>query len=725
MQRDNRVRVLEQPYNQFAGAARNRGIDEARGKYLIFWDADDFFEPDALERMYLQSELHSAEICVCGARVYDMRTKRLVSANHCLDLKFLPLELPFSSRSYPENAFSFTSPGPFNKLFLKEFIMRECLQFSHLPRCEDLPFVLLSIALANRITAVDRILINYRRGTATSSQETISESPFSFYEALQELRQGLINYGLFQQFEKAFVITSLNNCLYNLSLQKTKELWLSVALRLKNEILEVLGCTQCSKSLFPNQGQYDRMMFLLETSPEDLAAYEPELRLDESHFEVQQRQGKNANSHMESLEDEYPLKPGETIKVSVVIPVYNTENYLEECLRSVMRQTLQEIEIICVDDGSTDSSMLILERLQKEDNRIQIFRQENRGVSVARNSGMSKARGDYIYFPDSDDYLAWCALEHMYREAKKDNLDQLFFEAEAFFDPIELYKDFSSHRTYYHYKQDYGAASNGKDLFIRLREEPREFKPSGCAQLLRRAFLEENGITFYPGILHEDNLFTLQCLMLAKRAKVVREPLYMRRLRPSSIITSEKTWNNAYGILTCIYESGKSATKLGIDNNDFIEALSHCQMIIGWQAIKALRDITCEDIKSNIAELPLEKRYDYMLLIKNIQRQGSLQEQNEALNKRASDLRIQVNLTEKRMKEVNKRAESAEKQVKSAEARTENAEKRAEKADRLIESEKKKVASLEKRLSKLKNSRSYRLGRFLTSPVRLVRKLSK
>ena len=93
------------------------------------------------------------------------------------------------------------------------------------------------------------------------------------------------------------------------------------------------------------------------------------------------------------------------IKVSVIIPVYNSEDYLQECLDSLLKQTLHEIEIICVDDGSTDGSLQILEKNAANDKRIQILHQENLHAGVARNNGLKAAHGEYVIFLDSDDFF--------------------------------------------------------------------------------------------------------------------------------------------------------------------------------------------------------------------------------------------------------------------------------------------------------------------------------
>lgn len=110
-------------------------------------------------------------------------------------------------------------------------------------------------------------------------------------------------------------------------------------------------------------------------------------------------------------------------KISVIIPVYNTEKYLEKCLDSILNNTLKDIEIICVDDGSTDNSLNILEKYSKLDNRLKIIKQPNSGAATARNTGIDVAKGDYFYFIDSDDYVQTSFLEKMYYQINSTHSD--------------------------------------------------------------------------------------------------------------------------------------------------------------------------------------------------------------------------------------------------------------------------------------------------------------
>lgn len=106
-----------------------------------------------------------------------------------------------------------------------------------------------------------------------------------------------------------------------------------------------------------------------------------------------------------------------SIKISVVIPVYNVENYIGQCLHSILNQTLKEIEVICVNDGSTDKSLSILEKYSKIDDRIKVIDQQNQGAGYSRNLGLELASGNYVHFMDSDDYMELNAYECLYNKA--------------------------------------------------------------------------------------------------------------------------------------------------------------------------------------------------------------------------------------------------------------------------------------------------------------------
>lgn len=234
-------------------------------------------------------------------------------------------------------------------------------------------------------------------------------------------------------------------------------------------------------------------------------------------------------------------------KVSIIIPCYNVEKYLEKCLESVATQTLKDIEIICVDDGSTDGTRKILELYAERYCNFSVIHKENGGLSNARNTGLRVASGEFVMFLDSDDFLTRMdALECLYKKALKDNLDQLFYSAEVFFENEEIKQENIRYIQYYKHNKKYPNVYNGKELFVILSENS-DFKVNACMQLFKRIFLQKHNLRFSERIYHEDEVFTVQCITLAERVACLEEKLYGRRIRANSIMTAKNKKNSVLG----------------------------------------------------------------------------------------------------------------------------------------------------------------------------------
>lgn len=233
-------------------------------------------------------------------------------------------------------------------------------------------------------------------------------------------------------------------------------------------------------------------------------------------------------------------------KISVIVPVYNVEKYVSECLDSLINQTFKEFEIICVNDGSTDNSLSILKLYAEKDNRIKIINQANGGLSAARNSGLDMAQGKYVYFLDSDDFIVGDALEKLYDISEKENLDILYFGVNNYFEDKVTEDNYFCNDTYYDRKQFFSSAVSGEELFERFLIE-NMFVCCVPFQFIRTEFLKNTGIRFKEKMLHEDELFSPQLIVEAKRTMVIEDKFYMRRIRSDSITTSVTTHKNFLG----------------------------------------------------------------------------------------------------------------------------------------------------------------------------------
>lgn len=238
------------------------------------------------------------------------------------------------------------------------------------------------------------------------------------------------------------------------------------------------------------------------------------------------------------------------IDVSVVIPVYNTEKYIIECIESVLANKEVKYEIICIDDGSTDSSLELLQDLAEKNDSIKVFKQENKGQSAARNRAIQESSGKYIYFLDSDDKIGKDALKRLFDYLERDNLDVLYFSGSSFYETEELSKKFKNFDMAYQRSGVYEGFSSGLELLQQLWKQ-KDFSVSPCIQIIRKEFLQKYDISFYEGIIHEDNLFTFQIIINAERAKCVNDIFFYRRVRESSIMTREITYKNLFGYFIC------------------------------------------------------------------------------------------------------------------------------------------------------------------------------
>lgn len=223
-------------------------------------------------------------------------------------------------------------------------------------------------------------------------------------------------------------------------------------------------------------------------------------------------------------------------KVSVIIPIYNTEQYLSQCLDSIINQTLKEIEIICVNDGSTDNSLEILKKYSSIDNRIVIINQKNQGLSCSRNNAMKIAKGEYIQFVDSDDWLEPESLDLLYKKSKKLDLDMLCFEGQNY----ENGQFYQSKGLMIDYASDEGKVYLSQDMpaIIPL------ISISACLVFYKHSFLANEQITFPEHVLFEDNYFMHLALNKSSRFGILKRILYNRR-KHSSQITAH--WDDHYG----------------------------------------------------------------------------------------------------------------------------------------------------------------------------------
>ena len=246
------------------------------------------------------------------------------------------------------------------------------------------------------------------------------------------------------------------------------------------------------------------------------------------------------------------------VKISVIVPIYNCEDYLEESIKSILNQTFKDIEIICIDDGSADNSLNILKEIAIGDSRIKVYSQENQGSSIARNNALSKVSGDYVYFFDADDYLLENCLEKVYSNAVNNDSEIAIFYYDLYRGNkflnhcrIDLHKKFPN-EDYNNFTFDY--------------TDYRQYAFKGASapwfKLYKKEFLDKHDfIKFPPNLNHNDIPFHIMTILNASKISFLPEYLYHYRTdNPNSISnTCKKRNKDIFCILQVVEDYLRSA----------------------------------------------------------------------------------------------------------------------------------------------------------------------
>ncbi|MBE6382570.1 MAG: glycosyltransferase [Lentisphaerae bacterium] len=247
-------------------------------------------------------------------------------------------------------------------------------------------------------------------------------------------------------------------------------------------------------------------------------------------------------------------------KISVIIPVYNVEKYLGECLDSILGQTLKDIEVICVDDGSTDGSPRILSDYAAKDARVRLFSSPHAGAFRAREVGVNAASGEFIHFMDADDMLASNAFEQLCTACERENLDQIIFASSVFCEddvPADLRAWAGRMVRYYSISPACcGKVMGGMDLMRTLFENDC-YHVSPPLRLIRATVVRDRDYPFPDATTRADNYFTTLSLYYSGRAMAISDRFYRRRVRNGSITSADGAFRrhsrNILAVLIALY----------------------------------------------------------------------------------------------------------------------------------------------------------------------------
>lgn len=227
----------------------------------------------------------------------------------------------------------------------------------------------------------------------------------------------------------------------------------------------------------------------------------------------------------------------EETTLSIIIPAYNVEKYLPDCLKSLETQDFESFEVICVDDGSEDGTLASLKDWAEKWNKLKVCTRPHSGPGAARNLGLSQAKGKYICFMDSDDMLSPGSLGFIAQKMEQGALDILAFGAEVLFENDRLARERYREVQGFAYRKAYGLHEKG-DRLLRELIGLGDFIPSACLMCFRQNLLKEHNILFPERLRCEDEVFCLKAWLLAGRAEHTDRQIYRRRVREGSLMVT-------------------------------------------------------------------------------------------------------------------------------------------------------------------------------------------
>lgn len=252
-------------------------------------------------------------------------------------------------------------------------------------------------------------------------------------------------------------------------------------------------------------------------------------------------------------------------KISIIIPVYNVAEYLNDVLNSILEQTFEDFEVICINDGSTDNSLEILETFTTKDHRFKVISQPNQGQGVARNNGITLAKGEYLMFVDPDDYIEKNSLEIIYNKFQQTNVDVIQFDYTRIKEDGELIEPISFSQKI---KKEFKYSIKDNETYDWHDIKKRSLTGlslTGWDKAYRTDFIKKNNIKFAPNKCGEDHIFSISANLLAEKILYIEKSLYYYRTRKDSAVNKASVNN------FCIFENISLLKEFLISNNLYKE----------------------------------------------------------------------------------------------------------------------------------------------------------
>ena len=507
MQRDERFSLIQQK-NQYAGVARNNGIEHAKGEYLLFLDADDFFHPELIAKAYAQAKKTDADVVLFGAKTYDMERDALINTPYLMRHKLIPAKEVFSHKDVPEYFLQMTNSCPWLQLYRKQYILDEGIRFQALPNTNDAFFVIVALSCAKRMSAVKEDLVYYRINTGVSTQDKKYRNPTCFLTAYLAIYRELNRRGIYKELEQSFASKVVMSCAHHIRSTVNPQALSEVYEAICGEELAATGVFShpCSYYFDPNKAK------LVLSVPAAMKVF------------------KKRSADQESIRILAQGKAETPVKTSVIVPVVSSSPYLKEAMDALTGQSLREVEILCVVEETCEAEKEILLKYAGCDARVSVMAAERICTAAARNIALQRAQGEYVYFADGCNLIAENALDTAYEYAKAQGLDILCFDGDAFCDEADMQNEVERRKERYCRSHTYRGVYLGEQ-FVGLLSRDKENQPMLGQQLICREHLTRNELQFDEQIPYVSwYAFSMCSLIAAQRVGYMHERMYRHRV---------------------------------------------------------------------------------------------------------------------------------------------------------------------------------------------------
>lgn len=482
----------------YAGTARNMGMKAANGEYFSFLDADDYYENDALRTIYDVAKENDLEVLKAASYLLDQNTGERTMNAHYSHERFVQKNRIVSFSDAP-NAILRIADVAWNGLYKASFILDNNIEFNGLRCVNDRSFFIQCILKTKRLMVVDHYLTNYRinlSGSLVGIRSKNFQCQIDSYNLIKKLIQ---DNGINDELKRLILKSELNQIF----------IWLE---KFRDKGINTVPVEDILTSFFEHYDCNDVGNQYIKSF-----AYRHEFK------RIYERKAL-----------EYVSSSIKAPKVTVIIPMYNSVRYLAECLESVINQSLKDIEIICVDDGSSDATLAMIQEYAQRDKRIITFTQNHGYAGRARNFALTKANGKYVTFVDGDDVIGKGFVQSLYFECEKRNADIVV-------SPIIHWNGIGNGIRTKSWIQEKRLTTKRPFSYTDDPDYVLDFTTGGPGgKIFRLDFIRKNQLEFLPISRSEDFYFVFGAIACAERISTVDEANYYYRKNNATSLESTK-----------------------------------------------------------------------------------------------------------------------------------------------------------------------------------------